>query len=238
MAEDLNRLFPIALADYDLAARRPGLVVVDEVKGFCAPGCGPLAPPGQDAMVDRMVAETDALARRFAERGRPILAFQDTHTPGVPEPPYPPHCEAGSGQEELIDELAWLEDYEHALLLRKDCINGYVGAIHPTTGRNAVRDWVNRRRLDTIVVTGICTDVCVMDFVLTMLSVRNHGLTPSLTDIVVLEPACATYDLPREAAEALGLPETAVHPQKEAHHMGLYMMATRGAVLAGSLTNA
>ncbi|MEK7246094.1 MAG: isochorismatase, partial [Pseudomonadota bacterium] len=78
-------------------------------------------------------------------------------------------------------------------------------------------------------------DICVMDFVLTMLSARNHGLAPPLRDIVVYEPACATYDLPRATALALGLPATAAHPQAEAHHMGLYFMASRGARVADRL---
>ena len=53
----------------------------------------------------------------------------------------------------------------------------------------------------TVLVTGICTDICVMDFVLTMLSARNHGLMSTLADIVVLEPATATYHLPRRTRD-------------------------------------
>ena len=64
-----------------------------------------------------------------------------------------------------------------------------------------------------------------MDFVLTMLSARNHGLMPTLQDIVVLETATATYHLPLEAVDGLGLPATAAHPKLPAHHMGLYFMA-------------
>ena len=94
---------------------------------------------------------------------------------------------------------------------------------------------MNAHRLKAVVTTGICTDICVMDFVLTLLSARNHGLMPTLKDVVVLEPACATYDLPRAAAEDLGLPATAAHPQAHTHHLGLYFMASRGAVLASEL---
>src|SRR3546814_4600317 len=72
-----------------------------------------------------------------------------------------------------------------------------------------------------------------MDFVLTLLSARNHDLMPSLKDVSVHAGACATYDLTREAAEHLGLPETACHPQDLTHHLGLYFMAARGAEIAG-----
>ena len=73
------------------------------------------------------------------------------------------------------------------------------------------------------------------DFVLTMLSARNHDLMPGLADIYVHAGACATYDLPRETAEGLGLPPTAAHPQALTHHMGLYFMASRGARLVGAV---
>ncbi len=231
----VRRQLPIELAAFDASGRATGLVIVDEVNGFATVGAGALAPPEPNPQVARMVAETDRLARRFAERGRPIAAFLDTHQPGKPEPPYPPHCEAGSGQEELVPELAWLEGCELATLIRKDCINGFVGAISPKSGDNLIVRWVDDNALEAIVVVGICTDICVMDFVLTMLSARNHGLMGTLVDIVVHEAGCATYDLPGATARSLGLLPTAAHPQFLAHHMGLYFMASRGAVLASEI---
>ena len=80
-----------------------------------------------------MVEETDRLARDFSEGARPILAFLDTHVPGKPEPPYPPHCERGTGEENLVPELDWLELRQHTTLVRKDCINGFVGGRSPRT---------------------------------------------------------------------------------------------------------
>lgn len=211
-----------------------GLVIVDEVNGFATVGAGNLAPPAENPQVSAMVRETDRLARAFSGQGWPILAFLDTHVPGKPEPPYPPHCEAGTGEEDLVPELKWLEGDANATLLRKDCINGFVGAIRPD-GSNAVVDWVNAHKLQRLLVVGICTDICVMDFVLTLLSARNHDLMPGLKDIAVYAGACATYDLPKAVAARLGLPETAAHPQDLTHHMGLYFMASRGAEIVGEV---
>ena len=225
---------PVAMVPFDPAAARTGLVVVDEVNGFATTGAGNLAPPAPNAQVDRMVAETDRLARRFDRSGWPVLAFLDTHEPGVPEPPYPPHCERGTGEEDLVPALSWLEHCPNATLMRKDCINGFIGAIR-SDGSNIVIDWVRDQALESILVVGICTDICVMDFVLTALSARNHGLLGSVQNIAVYEPGCATYDLSRETAAAIGLPESAIHPQVPTHHAGLYFMASRGAVIADSL---
>jgi nicotinamidase-related amidase len=212
-----------------------GLVIVDEVNGFATVGAGNLAPPQPNSQVTRMVTETDRLARAFAAENLPIAAFLDTHDPGKPEPPYPPHCERGTGEEKLVPELAWLEDCPQATLIAKDCINGFVGAIQPD-GRNQILEWVLANDVSTMIVVGICTDICVMDFVLTTLSARNHGMAGGLRDIVVYEPGCATYDLPKSVAvDTLGLPETAAHPQAPTHHLGLYFMASRGAVIADRL---
>ncbi len=229
----LAQAMPTSLVAFDPSAQPTGLVVVDEVNGFATVGAGNLAPPAPNAQVSRMVEESVALGRRFQSAGWPILAFLDTHQPGKPEPPYPPHCEAGTGEEQLVPALAWLETEAAATLVRKDCINGFVGAIEGS--RNRLVDWVNENRLKAVLVVGICTDICVMDFVLTLLSARNHGMMPSLEDIVVYEPGCSTYDLPRATAEQLGLPPTAAHPQHLTHHLGLYFMASRGALLAREL---
>ena len=231
----LQTQLPVSAGTFDTASCRTGLVIVDEVNGFATAGAGALAPQTANAQVSRMVEETDRLARDFVARDLPIVALLDTHEPGKPEPPYPPHCEKGSGEEELVPQLKWLENCPQATLLRKDCINGFVGATEVATGENWMIHWVNDRALEAIVVVGICTDICVMDFVLTMLSARNHRMMPTLRHIVVYEPGCATYDLPKETALALGLPETAAHPQDLTHHLGLYFMASRGAVLASTL---
>lgn len=235
LLQSLRGELPVAAQAVSLTARRSGLVIVDVQRGFATVGAGALAPVERNAQIDRMIAETDRLARLFAARRLPIAVFLDWHDSDRPEPPYPPHCIVGSGEEELVPELQWLAQSPQATLLRADCINDFVGAIDLESGRNAIVDWVNAHRLDSIVVVGICTDICVAEFVATMLSARNHRMMPSLVDVVVYEPGCATYDLPREGALALGLPEQSAHPQALAHHMGLYFMAARGARLASHL---
>ena len=228
LTERLGEAMPVAMDALAAEPASTGLVIVDEVKGFATVGAGNLAPPAPNPQVDQMVAETDRLARLFTDAKAPILAFADCHVPGKPEPPYPPHCEAGTGEEELIDALKWLEDDPHTTIVRKDCINGFVGAAGPDGGNRFV-DWVNNHDVETLVVVGICTDICVMDFVLTTLSARNHGMMPALREVCVYERGCATFGLPRATAEELGYGATAAHPQDITHYMGLYFMASRGA---------
>lgn len=52
-----------------------------------------------------MVQKTLELAEQFSIRGWPIIAFLDTHEADKPEPPYPPHCIVGTGEENLVPGL-------------------------------------------------------------------------------------------------------------------------------------
>ena len=230
--QELAESMPLSKEGLDLQKNGQGfgLIIVDEVNGFATVGAGNLAPQTPNEQVSVMISETNRLADAFTKHEMPVLVFLDTHDPGKPEPPYPPHCERGTGEEDLVPELEWLENDPGATLVRKDCINGFIGAFKPD-GSNAIIDWVRDHQLKNVLVVGICTDICVMDFVLTLLSARNHGMLPSLKEVNIYDKGCSTYDLPRNIVEEIGLPSSASHPQEITHYMGLYFMASRGAKL-------
>ena len=234
--QQIAEAMPLDKSPLDLRTNRQGfgLIIVDEVNGFATVGAGNLAPQTPNEQVSVMVSETDRLARSFTKQDMPVLAFLDTHNPGKAEPPYPPHCERGTGEEELVPELKWLENEPQATLVEKDCINGFIGAFQ-SDGSNAIIDWVKKNLVTNVLVVGICTDICVMDFVLTLLSARNHGMLPGLKEVMVYDKGCSTYDLPRNVVEEIGLPPSASHPQDVTHYMGLYFMASRGAQLVESV---
>ena len=234
--QELAESMPLSKEGLDLQKNGQGfgLIIVDEVNGFATVGAGNLAPKTPNEQVSVMISETNRLADAFTKHEMPVLVFLDTHDPGKPEPPYPPHCERGTGEEDLVPELEWLENDPGATLVRKDCINGFIGAFKPD-GSNAIIDWVRDHQLKNVLVVGICTDICVMDFVLTLLSARNHGMLPGMKEVLVYDKGCSTYDLPRGIVEEIGLPPSASHPQEIAHYMGLYFMASRGAQLVNSV---
>lgn len=239
--EYIQQNAPIQLQPYVIKNKKAGLIIVDAVNGFCTVGCGPLAPPAPDVTIATMVNNINTTAQHFDNGGLPIFVTLDSHDADKPEPPYPPHCIAGTGDDELVPALTWLNKSPNATLMRKDCINGFIGAItqhhtaQGTTQTNLFLDWVNTNQLQTVVMVGICTDICVMDLTLTILSARNHQLCPTLCDVVVHAPDCATYDLSPAVAKANNLPATASHPRDLTHHMGLYFMASRGAILSDTL---
>lgn len=66
-----------------------------------------------------------------------------------------------------------------------------------------------------LLVVGICTDICVLDFVCSTISARNLGLLTPLVDVVVYSRACATFDVPLRVARntkgALAHPQVSLH---------------------------
>ncbi|MBT5039980.1 MAG: hypothetical protein HOM52_15860 [Rhodospirillaceae bacterium] len=85
-------------------------------------------------------------------------------------------------------------------------------------------------------MVGICTDICVIDLALTLLSARSHNMMPSLVNIFVYESACSTYDLLRDKAEALILPIFIAHPKETTQYIWLYFMASHDARLVDTIT--
>lgn len=233
---DLQTLLPVHPTPVALSDGMIGLVIVDPGVGFTR--SGNLADAERMVpMVQRIDAEIRALRDAVGDRIR-VLMFLDTHHADIPEPPYPPHCIVGTGEERIDPDLAWLENDPQTSIIRKDCINGFVGAIDRSTGANRFCDWVIEHGVTHLLVTGDCTDICVSDFVVTALSARNHGLLtahrPDDRDayvaaitglrITVLAYACETFHAP------------GFHDATAANHVGLWLMSSRGAEIASSWT--
>ncbi|GMN75133.1 hypothetical protein TIFTF001_052586 [Ficus carica] len=85
-----------------------------------------------------------------------------------------------------------------------------------------------------ILVVGICTDICVLDFVCSALSVRNRQLLAPLEDVIVYSGGCATFDLPVHVARAAK--DVIAHPQNLMHHIGLYIAQGRGAKVVSEVS--
>ncbi|KAA0036347.1 nicotinamidase 1 [Cucumis melo var. makuwa] len=210
-----------------------GLVLVDVVNGFCTVGAGNLAPKQHNKQISQMVEESARLARVFCEKKWPIFAFLDSHHPDIPEHPYPPHCIAGTDESKLVPALQWLENEANVTLRCKDCIDGFLGCLEKD-GSNIFIDWVKKNQIKNILVLGICTDICVLDFVCSTLSARNRGFLSPLEDVIVYSGGCATYDLPVSVAKTLG--DAIAHPQELMHHIGLYMARGRGAKVVSEVS--
>lgn len=206
---------------------KSGLIIVDVIRGFCEPDCGSLSPAQNDfnsrRAIDCMVKSVVEIATSFSKKRLPILAFRDSHKPEQQEGNYPKHCIQGTPETELMPELEWLKQYPMGTIYTKDCTNGFVGCMQGD-GTNSLVQWINRNGMEKLVVCGICTDICIMELVLTLLSAKNHGLFSYLEDIIVPFQACTTYHL------------GGIHPRDYAQFFGFYFMQQAGAILVDKIS--
>ncbi|XP_073034804.1 nicotinamidase 1 [Primulina eburnea] len=230
----LKEELPLEQESFRLSGEsKAGLVLVDIINGFCTVGSGSLAPPAPNKQISEMVDESVKLAKVFCENEWPVYALLDSHHPDVPEPPYPPHCLAGTEEAKLVPELQWLENQPNVTIRNKDCIDGFIGSLEKD-GSNVFVDWVKANKIKAILVVGICTDICVLDFVCSALSARNHGLLSPLEDVIVYSHGCATFDFPVHVARNLKV--AAAHPQAIMHHVGLCIAKSRGAKIVSDVS--
>ena len=197
------------------------VVVVDMVNGFCKTGnlsserVGGLIPP-----VVRVLSEAEASGvSRF-------FVAEDTHRPEDLEfGAFPPHCVRGTGEEETVEEITSLPFAERFQVFSKPSVNISVGTDMDENLREQLDQGV-----DTFVVVGDCTDLCVYQAATYLRFAANAQNRPAR--VVVPADAVDTYDLAQDAANAVGaLP----HPAELLHEVFLYHMALVGCEAASSV---
>ena len=183
------------------------------VVGFC--DRGNLASPRVDALTEPVV---DLFQRAHALGVRHFVLTQDTHHPQTPEfEAWPVHCVRGTEEAETIPELRALPFTDRFTVFEKN-------SLHPglETGFDA---WLDAHpELRTAIVVGNCTDLCVYQLAMHLRVRHNARNVPGLS-VIVPANAVDTYDLPAEAAEAVGAIH---HPGDFFHQVFLYHMALNG----------
>jgi len=134
------------------------VIVVDMQKGFLAPEGSLYCGDGARAIIEpvrrRLEAETEGGATAFFT--------QDVHAPDDREfEMFPPHCVAGSGEEEIIEELADLAAGARLVAKRR------YSAFYDTD----LADQLAALAPEEVVVMGDCTDICVLH---TVAGLRNR----------------------------------------------------------------
>lgn len=188
------------------------VISVDVINGFCS--VGPLASPRVNAIISPIAA----LFQKAWDLGvRHILLSQDTHEPDAEEfDAWPPHCVRGTYEAETVDAFKALPFFDQIQLVEKNSIS---------TGLNAgFNRWMaDHPQLDTFIVVGDCTDLCVYQLAMHL---RLDANTRQLKRRVIV-PAVGvdTYDRSvKIAQEQGGLPHAG-----DLHHVFfLYHMALNG----------
>lgn len=132
------------------------VIVVDMLRGFLEEG-NPLFC-GEEAR--QIIPHIRELLRRELAKGSRIIYLVDTHDPDDREfQMFPRHCVRGSGETEIIPELA---DY----LREKIPKNRYSGFFNTNLAER-----LEELGAEELIVVGVCTDICVMH---TVADARNR----------------------------------------------------------------
>lgn len=206
----------------DVIAGAPGrvaLISVDIINGFCNEG--PLASPRVNALIPTIVT---LFQQAHAQGVRHMLLAQDTHTPDAEEfHAYPPHCVRGTRQSDAVDELKNLPFYNDITIIQKNALSAMIG-----TNLTA---WIDERpQVDTYIVVGDCTDLCVFTMAMEL---RMHANAHNLRrHVLVPAHAVDTFDTPLETAQRLGIK---AHHADLHHVLFLHHMAMNGVEVVGEL---
>ena len=134
------------------------VIVVDMQNGFMTPGgmlyCGDGAR--------EIIAPLRTRVEREKAAGAAVFFTQDTHAPDDAEfEMFPPHCVEGSGEEEIIPELADLA--AGARIVRKRRYSAFF--------ETDLAVQLQELQPEEVVVVGDCTDICVLH---TVSGLRNR----------------------------------------------------------------
>ena len=179
-------------------------IIVDMINGFVKEGA---------LSSNEVLSINDSVAQftRFCKyEGIQTIALADEHTKDSTEfSTYPVHCLKGTAESALTDEIAGAD--ENIKVFGKNSTNGY---LEPD-----VSEFIKNSGKNTFIITGDCTDMCVIQFALTLKADFNRRNVPCR--VIVPYDLTATCSLPN-------------HEPELAEIMALYIMNTNGIEICDS----
>ncbi len=198
------------MADAQLG--RVGLFSVDMINGFCHEGL--LSSPRIKGIIPEVVT---AFKDAYAIGIRNFVLAQDCHTPASVEfADFPAHCQLGTSEANTIPELAELPFADLYTIVAKNSLNAFLGT--------NLSKWLDEHHdLETAIIVGNCTDLCVYQLAM-HLKLSANAANKRLR-IIVPANAVQTYDTSLETAKEIGaLP----HDGDVMHLLFLYHMRLNG----------
>ena len=182
----LEKLPELQLEDFK--GSQTAFLIVDMINGFAREGA--LKSP----RVEALIPEITELSRACDKRGIVKLAFADCHTEESPEfESYPVHCMAATSEGEIVSEIKEVGGYT---LIPKNSTNGFL--------EEAFQKWLKENKeINTFIITGDCTDICVQQFATTIKTWFNRQNIKAR--IIVPMTVVETYNLGTHNADLMNV---------------------------------
>lgn len=198
--------------DLEINPNNTAVISVDMVNGFCHQG--PLASNEVKNIIPQVV---NVFQKAHDFEVKNFLLIQDAHSEKAEEfNSYPAHCVKESIEAQAIPELKNLSFANQFITIEKNSLS-------PAYDTN-FDNWLSENpQIDTFIIVGNCTDLCVYSMSMHLrLSANSKN---EKRKIIVPSNAVATYDLSVQDAQKLGaLP----HDSNLLHPLFLYHMLLNG----------
>ncbi len=177
------------------------LLVVDMVNGFVKEGA--LADP----YIKRLIPlQQKLLEYYYGNENKEIAFVKDAHHKGSREfTDFPEHCILGTAEAELVKELRGYEG------------NAFIYPKNSTTVMLAdgfMSDLEAMKNLRRVVITGCCTDICIMNAAMPLVNYFNEYDFDS--EVYVPRELSETYEIP------------GVHEREQYNNMAFFLMSQAG----------
>ncbi len=171
----LSNLNSLKMSEID--KKKTALIIVDVVNGFVR--CGNM----HSKRIEDIVSPIINMLETFKKNSMPVIAFADCHTENSAEfSAFPVHCIENTPESEIIDEIQEIGGYQ---LINKNSVNGFFAPDFKVFLEN-------NKDIDTFIVCGDCTDICIMNFCLSLKTYHDQKNTP--VNVIVPIDAVETYD--------------------------------------------
>ena len=158
-----------------------------------------------DKDINHITSKIKSLVEKFLSEDEAVAFIKDTHTrDSIEFRKYPVHCIDGTSECELISELASYE--KDSLVYRKNSTSTIFAS-------NFMRDIERMKSLEEVVITGCCTDICVMNLAIPLINYFDEN------DREV------KVRVPQNAVETFN---SETHDREEYNKMALRLMKNQG----------
>lgn len=184
--DDLQKKSFVDIKDFN--PQKTVLVIVDVINGFTKEGVM------ASSKVAEIIPNVRNLMQKVIENDIKVIAFADCHGKNCSEfNNFPPHCIENTSESEVVDELKSIAEYT---LIKKNSTNGF----HAPDFQKFLEE---NPQIDTFIVCGDCTDICVMNFCLTLQTKFDQDNKPCR--IVIPIDCVETYDAPKHYSELMNI---------------------------------
>ena len=134
-------------------------VMVDIINGFIREGVL------HDKEIENIITPVKAFLEYCKRKNIKSIAFSDCHSEDSCEfATFPPHCIKGSNECKIVGDLSKIGGFE---IIEKNSVNGF----HASGFRKFLENNMNK---SCYIVCGDCTDICVLNFCLSLKTFFNE----------------------------------------------------------------